>query len=145
MLWTILLILLILWMLGFVSGYMMDSVIHIPLFFAIVAMLIKIEDDYSNYGSCLTQKRYLKWHSISRSGKILPRRAILSAEREVTIHESADIGSGMAAASDSHRGLFRPSSQEQCAESRIQAAIYHPAAGDAVRTSSERNPGAGWQ
>jgi hypothetical protein len=80
-LWTILLILLILWLLGFVSSYTMDYVIHIPLFFAIVAMLIKIEDDCSNYGSCLTKKRYLKRHFISRSGKILPRRAILSEEK----------------------------------------------------------------
>ena len=56
MLWTILLILLILWLLGFVSDYTMDYVIHIPLFFAIVAVLIQIEDDCSNYGSCLTKK-----------------------------------------------------------------------------------------
>jgi len=81
MLWTILLILLILWLLGFVSGYTMDYVIHIPLFFAIVFMLIQIEDECSNYGSCLTKKRYLKRHLISRSGKILLRRTILSGEK----------------------------------------------------------------
>jgi hypothetical protein len=81
MLWTILLILLILWLLGLVSGYTMDSVIHIPLFLAIVAMLIKLEDDCSNYGSCITKKRYFKRHFISRSGKILPRRTILSEEK----------------------------------------------------------------
>jgi beta-lactamase regulating signal transducer with metallopeptidase domain len=65
MIWTILLILLILWLLGLVSGYMVDSVIHIPLFVAIVAMLIKIEDDCSNYGSCLTKKMNFKRHLIS--------------------------------------------------------------------------------
>jgi hypothetical protein len=81
MLWTILLILLILWLLGLVSGFTVDSVIHIPLFFAIVAMLIKIEDDCSNYGSCLTTKRYLKRQLISRFGKILPRRTTLSGEK----------------------------------------------------------------
>jgi hypothetical protein len=70
MLWSILLMLLILWLLRFISGYTMDYVIHILLFFAIVAMLIKIEDDCSNYGSWLTKKRYLKRHLISRSGKI---------------------------------------------------------------------------
>ncbi len=41
MLWTILVILLILWLLGFVSGYTVDYFIHIPLFFAVIAMLIR--------------------------------------------------------------------------------------------------------
>jgi hypothetical protein len=68
MLWSILLILSVFWLLGIVSGYTMDGVIHILLLFAVVAMLIKIEDDYSNHGSWLTKKRYLKGHLISRSG-----------------------------------------------------------------------------
>jgi hypothetical protein len=68
MLWSILLILSVFWLLGIVSGYTMDGVIHILLLFAVVAMLIKIEDDYSNHGSWLTKKRYLKRHLISRSG-----------------------------------------------------------------------------
>jgi hypothetical protein len=80
MLWTILLILLILWLLGLMSGYTMDYFIHIPLFFAIVAMLIQIEDDCSNYGSDITRKRYLKRQLVSRSRKILPKLAILSGE-----------------------------------------------------------------
>ena len=46
-------------------------------------------------------------------------------------NESADIGSGMAAASGSHRGLFRPGYQERCAENRIQATVYR-LAGNAV-------------
>lgn len=69
------------WLIGIVSGYTMDDVIHILLFFAIAAMLIKIEDDYSNYGSWLTKKRYLKKLLISRSGKILPKLATLSGEK----------------------------------------------------------------
>ena len=39
MLWTIAVILLILWMLGFVTGFTMDSVIHI-IFAAAVALLV---------------------------------------------------------------------------------------------------------
>jgi hypothetical protein len=72
MLWSILLILSVFWLLGIVSGYTMDDAIHILLLFAVVAMLLKIEDDYSNYGSWLTKKRYLKRHLISRFGKMLP-------------------------------------------------------------------------
>ena len=81
MLWVIVLILLIFWLLGLVGGYAMDYAIHILLLFAIFAMLIQIEDDCSNYGSCLTKKRYLKRYLINRSGKILPRRTILSGEK----------------------------------------------------------------
>jgi len=75
------LFLLVLWLLGFVSGYTMDDVIHILLLFAIVAMLMKIEADYSNYSSWLTKKRYLKRHLISRSRKMLPKLVILSREK----------------------------------------------------------------
>jgi hypothetical protein len=70
MLWAILLIFLILWLLGLVSGYTMDFV-HIPLFIAIVALLFQIEDECRNYGSTLTKKRYFKRQFINRSGKIL--------------------------------------------------------------------------
>ena len=78
MLWTILVILLILWLLGFVSGYTVDYFIHIPLFFAIIAMLIQIEDDCSDYGSGHTKKRYLERRVVSKSRKILPKLAMLS-------------------------------------------------------------------
>ena len=81
MLWTIAVILIILWLLGPVTGYTMGYFIHIPLFFAIVAMLVQIEDDCSDYGSGLTRKRYLKRQLVSRSGKILPKLAILSGEK----------------------------------------------------------------
>jgi hypothetical protein len=81
MLWTICVILSILWLLGFVSGYTVDYYIHIPLFFAIIAMLIQIEDDCSDYGFGHTRKRYLKRQLISRSRMILPQLAILSGEK----------------------------------------------------------------
>ena len=42
MLWTIFVILLILWLLGLVSGYMMGGFIHILLVIAIVVVLIRI-------------------------------------------------------------------------------------------------------
>jgi hypothetical protein len=81
MLWTILVILLIFWLLGLVTGYTMGYFIHIPLVIAIIAMLIQIEDDCSDYGSGLTRKRYLKRQLVSRSRKILPQLAILSGEK----------------------------------------------------------------
>jgi hypothetical protein len=81
MFWTILVILLILWLLGFVSGYTVDYFIRIPLFFAIIVMLIQIEDDCSNYGSGHTRKRCLERRAVSRSRKILPQLAILSGEK----------------------------------------------------------------
>jgi hypothetical protein len=42
MLWTIFVILLILWALGFVSGYTMGGFIHILLIVAIVVVLIRV-------------------------------------------------------------------------------------------------------
>jgi len=81
MLWTIAVVLIILWMLGLVTGYTMGYFIHIPLFFAITAILIQIEDDCSVYGSGHTRKRYLERQLISRSRKILPQLAILSGEK----------------------------------------------------------------
>jgi hypothetical protein len=81
-LWTILLILLALWLLlGFVSGYMVDYFIHIPLFFAIIAILIQIEDDCSDYGSGRRRSRYLKRQLVRRSRKILPKLVALSGEK----------------------------------------------------------------
>jgi hypothetical protein len=81
MLWTISLILLILWLLGFVSGYTVDYFIHIPLFFAIIAMLIQIEDDCSDDDSGHMRKRYLERRVVGRSRKILPKLAMLSGEK----------------------------------------------------------------
>jgi len=42
MLWTIIVILLVLWLLGLVSGYTMGGVIHILLVIAIVVVLIRV-------------------------------------------------------------------------------------------------------
>ncbi len=42
MLWTIGVILLILWLLGFLGGYMMGGFIHILLVIAIVVVLIRV-------------------------------------------------------------------------------------------------------
>lgn len=42
MLWTIFVILLVLWLLGLVSGYTMGGFIHILLIIAIVVVLIRV-------------------------------------------------------------------------------------------------------
>ncbi len=42
MLWTIFVILMILWLLGMISGYMIGGFIHILLVIAIVVVLIRI-------------------------------------------------------------------------------------------------------
>jgi hypothetical protein len=77
MLWTIAVVLVITWVLGLVSSYTMGDFIHILLFIAIVAMLIQIEDDCSDYGSDYTRKKYLKRQLISRSRMSSPKFTIL--------------------------------------------------------------------
>jgi len=42
MLWTIFFILLVLWLLGFVSGYTLNGFIHVLLLLAIAALLIRV-------------------------------------------------------------------------------------------------------
>ena len=42
MLWTIAVVLVILWMLGLVSGYTMGSFIHILLVIAIIVVLVRV-------------------------------------------------------------------------------------------------------
>jgi len=42
MLWTISVVLIVLWLLGFVSGYTMSGFIHILLIVAIVVVLIRV-------------------------------------------------------------------------------------------------------
>jgi hypothetical protein len=42
MLWTVLVILLILWLLGLVSGYTMGGVIHILLVIAVIVLVVRI-------------------------------------------------------------------------------------------------------
>ena len=81
MLWTIAVVLVILWMLGLASSYTTGNFIHSLLFFAIVAMLIQIEDDCSDYDSGRTRKRFLKRQLIYRTRKILPKLATISQEK----------------------------------------------------------------
>jgi len=81
MLWTVAVILIILWLLGLVSGYTVSYFTHILLFFAIIAMLIQIEDDCSKNSTLHTRKRYLKRQLDCRSRKILPTLAILSGKK----------------------------------------------------------------
>ncbi|HSJ16268.1 MAG TPA: lmo0937 family membrane protein [Longimicrobiales bacterium] len=42
MLWTIVLILLVLWILGMVSGYAMGGLVHILLVIAIIVVLVRV-------------------------------------------------------------------------------------------------------
>jgi hypothetical protein len=42
MLWTIVVVLIILWMLGLVTGYTMGSLIHILLVIAIIVVLVRV-------------------------------------------------------------------------------------------------------
>ena len=81
MLWTIAVSLIILWVLGLVTGYTMGYFIHIPLFFAIIAMLIQVEDDCSDYGSGIRGRGIWRRRVVSRARKILPQLAILSGEK----------------------------------------------------------------
>jgi hypothetical protein len=81
MLWTIAVSLIVFWLLGLVSGYTMGNFIHIALVIAIIAILVQVEDDCSDYGSDYTRKRYLKRQLIIRSRKILLKLAIRSVEK----------------------------------------------------------------
>jgi len=42
MLWTFCIILIVLWLLGFVSGYTMGGLIHVLLVVAIIAVLVRL-------------------------------------------------------------------------------------------------------
>jgi hypothetical protein len=42
MLWTIILILLILWLLGFIGGYTMGGLIHILLVIALIVIVVRL-------------------------------------------------------------------------------------------------------
>ena len=75
------------------------------------------------------------WNACHRGTSI-----IFAEDKGGIEHESKGIGSGMAAASITHRGFFQPSSQERYAEDRIQAALHRSVAGDAIGTSAERTP-----
>jgi hypothetical protein len=70
--WMIAVVLVILWLLGSMSGYT-DYFIHIPLFFAIIFMLIHIEDDCSNHASDHAGKKYLERRRPGRAGNIFAK------------------------------------------------------------------------
>jgi hypothetical protein len=42
MLWTISVVLIVLWLLGFINGYTMNGFIHILLVIAIIAVLVRV-------------------------------------------------------------------------------------------------------
>lgn len=81
MLWAVAMVMVILWLLGSVGGYAAGNVIHILLFVAIIAMLVQIRDECSDYDSGPMRKRYLRRQLLERSGKILPKLATLSGEK----------------------------------------------------------------
>lgn len=81
MLWAIAVTLIILWLMELVTGYPMGYFIHIPLIFAIIAVLLQIEDDCNDYGSDHKRERHLKRQSIRRLRKILQKIAILPGEK----------------------------------------------------------------
>ncbi len=60
MLGTIVVVLVTLWLTGFVSGYTTDDFTHILLAVAIIALLIKFEDECSEYGSSHMSERKLR-------------------------------------------------------------------------------------
>jgi hypothetical protein len=79
--WTICLILLILWLLGLVIGYATGYFIHIPLFFAIIAILTQIVTDFRDDGFGHTRLRRLKRQWIGRFGKISPKLVTRPGEK----------------------------------------------------------------
>jgi hypothetical protein len=82
MLWTMAVVLVSLWLLGLVGGYATDNFIHIPLFIAIIVMLIQSGDDCSDYdGSGHTRNRYLKRQLVRSSRRILPNLSMQSGEK----------------------------------------------------------------
>ena len=81
MLWTIAVVLVILWMLGLGTGFTMGNFIHILLVIAIVAMLVQVEDDCNDFGPVWTRVRHSKRRVVSRSRRILPKLAMLSGEK----------------------------------------------------------------
>jgi hypothetical protein len=80
-LWTILSMCLILWLLGFLNGYSMGGVIHVLPIIAIIAMLVQVEADCSDFGPGRARLRRLKRRAVNRSGRILPKLAMLSGEK----------------------------------------------------------------
>jgi hypothetical protein len=85
MLWTICVILSILWLLGLLSGYTMGNFIHILLVIAIIVLVVREsfrDEKYcSDLDRCRRRCRCLERGMVSRSRMILPKLAILSGEK----------------------------------------------------------------
>jgi hypothetical protein len=81
MLWAIAVVLVILWLLGYVSGYTESYFIHILPFFAVITILIQIEADCSDYGYVQMRKRHLGRRVAGRLGKILPKLSMTSGQQ----------------------------------------------------------------
>jgi hypothetical protein len=85
MLWTICVILSILWLLGLLNGYTMGNFIHILLAIAIILLVVREsfgdEKHCSDLDPCRRRYRFLERRVANRSGKILPQLAILSGEK----------------------------------------------------------------
>ena len=81
MVWTIVVMFLILWLLGLLNGYSMGGVIHALPVIAIIAMLVQVEDECSDFGPGQARLRRSKRRVVNRSGLILPKLAMLSGEK----------------------------------------------------------------
>ena len=85
MLWTICVILSMVWFLGLFSGYEMGNSIHVLLVMAIIVLVVQESlrgDQYCrNSDPCRRRCRYLERRAFRRSGKILPKLAMLSREK----------------------------------------------------------------
>ena len=84
MLWTIAVVLVILWLLGLVSGYTMGNFIHILLVIAIIVVLVRVMQGrkvVERFGPLPEKVRYLERRVVSRSRKILPKILIPSVEK----------------------------------------------------------------
>ena len=81
-LWTIAVMFLILWLLGLLNGYSMGGVIHALPVIAIIAMLVQVEDECSDFGPGQARLRRSKRRVVNnRSGQILPKLEMLSGEK----------------------------------------------------------------
>ena len=81
MLWAFIVSLITFWVLGLVSGYTMGNFIHLALFVAIIAMVVQVEGECSDFGPGRTMVRHSRRRVVSRYRKILPELAILAGEK----------------------------------------------------------------
>ena len=81
MLWAFIVSLITFWVLGLVSGYTMGNFIHLALFVAIIAMVVQVEGECSDFGPGRAKVRHSKRRMVNRSVIVLPKLAILSGEK----------------------------------------------------------------